>query len=87
MRTSRAASTLSKSGSNPDVESGELLELLDFGEWDSTLSDRPIWDLVDTASVPGDSLAFNIFITSLIVRLGFSAEPSPGFFSATTMAR
>jgi hypothetical protein len=32
IRTSRAASTLSKSGSNTDVESGELGELLGFGE-------------------------------------------------------
>jgi hypothetical protein len=62
IRTSRAASTLSKSGSNTDVESGEFLELLGFGE-----------------------LSFDIVFTSLIVRLGFRAEPSTAFFPATTL--
>ena len=86
MRTSRAASTLSKSGSNTDVESGAIDELPVLGGGDSTFCDRLVWDLFENGAVLEYALSFDIVFTSLIVRLGFRAEPSTGFFPATAMA-
>ena len=75
------ASTLSKSGSNAGVGSGTLSKLVCCGESDCIDFDCPVRDLFEKAPAPEYKLAFDIFITSLVVRLTFSAEPSLDFFS------